>query len=62
MEKYNEHVNNHQVDFCDQVAKRQRNIIVVNDISRLGDVIETYDELVARMQNGVQSNNERFLA
>ena len=29
---YNEHVNDHQVNFCEDVSKRQGNIIVVEDI------------------------------
>ncbi len=57
---YNEHVNNHQVEFSNQVAKRQRNIIVVEDVNRIADALEKYDKIVANMKNGVQSNNEKF--
>lgn len=57
---YNEHVNNHQVEFSNQVAKRQRNIIVVEDVNRIADTLEKYDKIVANMKNGVQSNNEKF--
>lgn len=58
--EFGEHVNDHQVDFCNQVAKRQGNIIVVEDISKLGDTLESYDELIKPMQNKMASNNERF--
>ena len=58
--EYGEHVNDHQVDFCNQVAKRQGNIIVVEDISRLGGTIERYESLVSSMKRGLVSNNERF--
>ncbi len=58
--EFNEHVNDHQVEFCNQVAKRQRNIIVVEDIIKLGDTLERYDGIVSSMKNGITSNNERF--
>ena len=57
-----EHVNDHQVDFCNQVAKRQSNIIVVEDINKLGEVIEKYAEIVGTMKGGMASNNEKFCA
>lgn len=57
---FNEHVNDHQVDFSNQVAKRQGNIIVVEDINKLGDVIENYEDIVKNMTNRLQSNNEKF--
>lgn len=58
--EFNEHVNDHQVNFSNQVAKRQRNIIVVDDITTLGDVIENYGKIVKSMINELQSNNEKF--
>lgn len=58
--EYDEHVNDHQVDFCNQVAKRQGNIIVVEDINKLDDTLAGYDEIVNGMRNGLKSNNEKF--
>ena len=58
--EFDEHVNDHQVDFCRKVAERQGNIIVVEDVKKLGDVLERYDEIVGNMKNGLISNNERF--
>lgn len=58
--EFGEHVNDHQVDFCNQVAKRQGNIIVVEDVSKLGDTIEKYGEIVENMTNGMVSNNQKF--
>ncbi|MBR1443078.1 MAG: multidrug MFS transporter [Firmicutes bacterium] len=58
--EFDEHVNNHQIDFCNQVAKRQSNIIVVEDVSKLGDTIENYDNIVEDMNNVLASNNEHF--
>lgn len=58
--EFDEHVNNHQVGFCEAVAERQGNIIVVEDVSKLGEILEKYDEIVAGMKNGMVSNNEKF--
>lgn len=58
--EYDEHVNDHQVDFCNQVAKRQGNIIVVEDVSQLGDTLARYDEIVGSIKNELTSNNGRF--
>jgi len=58
--EFDEHVNNHQVDFCDQVEKRQGNIIVVDDINHLGNVIVNYDNFVNGLSNGLTSNNKLF--
>ncbi|MBE6760334.1 MAG: multidrug MFS transporter [Ruminococcaceae bacterium] len=59
-EEFGEHVNDHQVDFCRQVAQRQSNIIVVEDIDRLGSVLTDYDRLAAGLNPDSGSNNERF--
>lgn len=58
--EFDEHVNDHQVDFCRNVAERQGNIIVVERIEELGNILERYDEIVSKMQNGLTSNNEKF--
>ena len=58
--EFNEHVNNHQIDFCRKVEQRQGNIIVVEDTDKLGSVLDHYDEIVGSMKNGLTSNNERF--
>lgn len=60
--QFDEHVNDHQVDFAKQVAERQGNIIVVEDISDLKRVILNYDTLVASMPTGLKSNNRVFNA
>ncbi len=58
--KYGEHVNNHQIDFCREVAKRQRNIIEVEEIKQLKEILKNYDTLVANMKVHQGSNNEKF--
>lgn len=58
--RFDEHVNDHQVEFARNVAQRMGTIIPVEDISKLGDVIKNYDEIVAKMGHGMSSNNEKF--
>lgn len=58
--KFDEHVNNHQVEFARNVAERMGTIIPVEDIETLGDVISNYDHIVADMGNAISSNNKKF--
>ena len=58
--EFGEHVNDHQVTFCKEVQARQKNIVVIEDISKLGEAIMEYDKLVEEMPINVRSNNERF--
>lgn len=59
-EKYGEHVNDHQLNFALEVEKRQKNILVVRDISDLSDMIVNYETRVAQMSQGITSNNASF--
>lgn len=45
--QFDEHVNDHQVDFSRNVAQRMGTIILVEDIETLGDIIKNYDQIVA---------------
>lgn len=58
--KYEEHVNDHQVDFAKAVAERQKNIIVVTDIKVLKDTLFNYDNIITKMNVSQQSNNANF--
>ena len=58
--EYDEHVNNHQVNFSKAVAERMGTIIVVEDVEKLGETIEKYDELIDGMGTGIKSNNAGF--
>ncbi len=58
--QFNEHVNNHQVEFVRNVAERMGTIIPVEDISKLGETITNYDELVTGRVHGMYSNNKNF--
>ena len=60
--KFDEHVNDHQVEFARNVAQRMGTIIPVEDIEKLGEVIRDYDQIVADMGHGMNSNNEKFNA
>lgn len=60
-EKFGEHVNDHQLLFAREVEKRQKNILVVEDISTLSETISHYDEKVKQLSAGLQSNNAKFM-
>ena len=59
-EKFEEHVNNHQLEFAKAVAQRQKNILVVEDIEELKGLILNYDEKISNLSNGLNSNNKVF--
>lgn len=58
--KYGEHVNDHQINFCREVAKRQGNIIEVENLQLLGKILNNYNQIVANMKITQNSNNEKF--
>lgn len=59
-EKFHEHVNNHQVEFTELIAKRMNNIIPVYDIDDLKKTIDNYDEIAETKSSGESSNNKQF--
>lgn len=60
--KYNEHVNDHQVFFSRAVSERMNNIILTEDVTKLGDILDNYDALAGEMIPKIHSNNEKFVA
>ena len=58
--EFDEHVNNHQVDFCKQVAERMGTIIVAEEMSDLKYVLENYDEEIKTLKKENISNNAKF--
>lgn len=58
--EFDEHVNDHQVNFCREVKERQKNVIEIENIEELNDVIEKYELLIAKMKNDLDSNNLKF--
>lgn len=55
-EKYDEHVNDHQVDFAQQVKERYDSIEVITEISELGD----YLNQDLKIDGSGSSNNKQF--
>lgn len=58
--KFDEHINDHQVDFSKVVYQRFGNIIPIYNIEDLEDAILNYDEKVSSKNNSVNSNNKIF--
>ena len=58
--EFNEHINNHQVEFTKNVAERMGAIVPVININELGKTINHYDDIVAGMDNSMSSNNDKF--
>lgn len=59
--KFNEHINDHQLEFCREVSKRLNNIIIVEDISELGNSIVNYEKIVDSLNHLNNSNNKEFV-
>ncbi|MBE5790335.1 MAG: multidrug MFS transporter [Clostridiales bacterium] len=59
-QRFKEHVNNHQIDFCREYKQRRDNIIVVENVNRLEETLESYDTIVGSMKRELKSNNEWF--
>lgn len=58
--EFDEHVNSHQLSFSKAVAERQGNIIVVEDVDKLCETINKYDDIVAAMSAEMKSNNAKL--
>lgn len=58
--QFDEHVNDHQVEFAENVARRMGTIIPITDINKLEETIQNYDSIVATMNHGMESNNKIF--
>ena len=58
--KFNEHVNNHQKDFVEQIVARDNTIIPCYDIDELERLIKEYDSIVKNMKDNYKSNNKLF--
>ena len=59
-EVFDEHVNDHQLEFSKAVSERMGTIIVIEDIEELSMTIQNYDSIVSGMNNGINSNNANF--
>lgn len=59
--EFNEHVNNHQLEFSKQVEQRMQNIIVAEDDEQIEEAILNYDEKVKALNRSMNSNNKEFI-
>lgn len=57
---YNEHVNNHQLEFSREVASRMKNIIVAETEEEIIDSIVNYDKICKKMSKDMPNNNSHF--
>lgn len=57
---YNEHVNNHQLEFSKEVEKRMKNIIVAETDEEIEDAIINYNKKIKKLSNSNNSNNQKF--
>ncbi len=58
--KFDEHINDHQLEFCRAVSKRYNNIILIEDIAELESAITNYDKLAGERKASGFNNNEAF--
>ena len=58
--KFDEHINDHQVEFTKKIAEKMGTILLVEEIENLENVITNYDSLIKKMNQGIQSNNLKF--
>jgi len=58
--QYDEHVNDHQLEFAKAVEERQGNIIVVEQMEQLKEMILNYETKIQSVSTVHRSNNERF--
>lgn len=58
--KYNEHVNDHQLEFTKEVEKRMKNIIVATTEQEIFDCINNYDKKIEKLNNKNNSNTKLF--
>ena len=57
---FEEHVNDHQIEFSKKVEKTMSNIITVEDIDHLDGIIENYENIISDMNDYIVSNNINF--
>lgn len=58
--EFNEHINNHQVDFVKLIDKKMNSIIPVYDVQNLEIIITKYDSFLESKNERENSNNKLF--
>lgn len=59
--QFNEHVNDHQLEFAKQVAERMNNIIVAENEEDIVDAITNYERKIKDISSEISSNNKEFV-
>ena len=60
-EKYGEHVNDHQLEFVEQIEKRKNSLIPVYNIKELKEKILNYNNIANKIKEQYSSNTEKFV-
>jgi len=58
--EFNEHINDHQVEFVKAIEERYGSIIPIFDIGDLGSTLEKYDSIIASKKSKFISCNKMF--
>lgn len=58
--EFNEHINNHQVDFVKLIDKKMNSIIPVYDVQNLEIILTKYDSFLESKNKRENSNNKLF--
>ena len=59
--KLGEHIDDHQIEICREFKRRYKNIILIEDIEKLGYSIDHYDELIKDIKlDSKLSHNAEF--
>lgn len=58
LKKYDEHINNHQVEFVKLIQEKYNNIIPIYNVDNLMNSIINYDKLVKNKYKSVSHNKE----
>lgn len=57
---FDEHVNDHQIEFIKAIANRIGTIIPVFNIDDLKEILLNYDSIISNMSSNMLSNNKKF--
>lgn len=58
--EYNEHVNNHQLDFARKMNREKSRFIMVEDMADMEEILTSYEQCAAKCSGVGEENNKRF--
>lgn len=58
--QFGEHVNNHQLEFCEQLSKKNINMILIKDTKELSNAILSYTNISLQYSSNNTKFNEDF--